>query len=331
MKLYKSLLLSTSILFFARDIFAQQQGQYSQYMMNYFLINPAVAGTEDYIDVKTGYRKQWTGVKDAPQNYYVSASLPLNKIGTEYTRDKQKKGHHSVGAIVSGQTLGLLTHNIALLNYAYHLPLSKKTVLALGVEAGANQLWADDSRADWGNNEGDNGALNVRQVNFDLGLGLWFYSDKLFLGLSSKQIPKTKKEISSNYDADQLLGMHAYLTGGYKFALNSDWSLIPSLLLKGTSTAYQIEVNSKLRYQNRFWFGGSYRRVDAFAAIIGVNVPLSRANPRSRSQASPILEIGYSYDYTTSRLSAASYGSHEIMLGLLIPKKGRMVCANEFW
>ena len=45
---------------------AQQRPYYTQYIMNNFMINPAVAGIENYWDVKASHRMQWVGLQDAP-------------------------------------------------------------------------------------------------------------------------------------------------------------------------------------------------------------------------------------------------------------------------
>jgi type IX secretion system PorP/SprF family membrane protein len=311
--------------------YSQQQGQYSQYMMNYFLINPAVAGTEDYIDVRAGYRMQWTGLSGAPRNYYVSATMPLNKVHNKMSRGKFSNPHHSIGAIVSGQTLGILTHNTAYLSYAYHLPLSSKAMLSMGAVGGINQFTADPNKADWGDNVYDPSITGVKKINFDLGVGVWFYTKKIFMGLSSMQIPQSKIDFSNQINTHGILDRHFYLTGGYKFKINEDLMFIPSLLFKGTAQAYQVDVNGKLRYRNRFWAGASYRRTDAVAVLGGLSIPLTHVRPNQKSGNNMMLEIGYSYDLTTSRLNQFSYGTHEIMVALLIPTKGRMLCPSDFW
>ena len=47
---------------------AQQFPIYSQYMMNSFLLNPAVAGHEGYTSVNLTVREQWLGLQDAPSD-----------------------------------------------------------------------------------------------------------------------------------------------------------------------------------------------------------------------------------------------------------------------
>ncbi|HEY0176010.1 MAG TPA: type IX secretion system membrane protein PorP/SprF, partial [Pedobacter sp.] len=58
---------------------AQQLPQYTQYVFNSFLVNPAVAGIENYTDVKLGYRKQWDGINGAPETGFFSVNMPLGK------------------------------------------------------------------------------------------------------------------------------------------------------------------------------------------------------------------------------------------------------------
>ena len=55
----------------------------------------------------------------------------------------------------------------------------------------------------------------------------------------------------------------------------------------------------------RFESDGSYRHKDGFAGMMGLNI-------------SNIFHVGYSYDYTTSRLNNFTKGTHEFLLGFVI-------------
>ncbi|MFZ4102883.1 MAG: type IX secretion system membrane protein PorP/SprF, partial [Sphingobacterium thalpophilum] len=59
--------------------FAQQKPQYTQYVMNNFILNPAIAGIENYVDLKAGYRAQWQGLDGAPVTSYISIHAPIGK------------------------------------------------------------------------------------------------------------------------------------------------------------------------------------------------------------------------------------------------------------
>lgn len=58
---------------------AQQQPHYTQYVINNYILNPALAGIENYTDVKIGHRQQWTGITDAPVTTYVTVHMPIGK------------------------------------------------------------------------------------------------------------------------------------------------------------------------------------------------------------------------------------------------------------
>ena len=77
----KKLILSFSFFsFLSLSSIAQQLPQYSQYLLNKYVINPASAGTENYFLGQTNYRSQWDGIKDAPRTYILSVNGPLNDV-----------------------------------------------------------------------------------------------------------------------------------------------------------------------------------------------------------------------------------------------------------
>ena len=58
---------------------AQQKPYYTQYIMNNYILNPALSGIENYMDVKLSYRNQWNDIVGAPVTMYFSAHAPINK------------------------------------------------------------------------------------------------------------------------------------------------------------------------------------------------------------------------------------------------------------
>jgi len=341
MKNFKSIVSLTFLFFTGVILHAQQQGQYSQYMMNYFLVNPAAAGTEDFADVKLGYRQQWTGVEGSPQNYYVSAHTPLNKMHSHMRKLRRKADpHHTIGGMFSGQKLGLLSHNSGYLSYAYNMPLTKSIHASMGIVAGFNQVTLDNSNLNWGDNIPDptetNANNNQSNIKPDLGLGLWLYSSTFFVGVSSMQIIQNKLEFSSVSGGDGMLNRHYYITGGVKIKASDAIKVIPSVFLKHTATAYQMDLNTKVRFKDLVWGGVSYRSSDAVVFLAGAGIPLTKSRRGSGHRGSGHgndirLEIGYSYDVMTSGLAKYAKGSHEFMVGLILPTGGRVISPENYW
>jgi hypothetical protein len=66
------------------------------------------------------------------------------------------------------------------------------------------------------------------------------------------------------------------------------------------------------------WIGGGYRVDDGINAMLGLNI-------------SNTVNMGYSYDYTTSKLNNFSRGTHEIMIGFTLGNKYGDSCPRNVW
>jgi type IX secretion system PorP/SprF family membrane protein len=306
----------------ALNTMAQQQGQYSMYMVNQYIANPAVAGTEDYIDLKAGFRSQWVGLKDAPQSYYVSAHGPTGKnINHKQYDDVKPLAWHSLGATFTGESTGPVNKNAIFGTYAYHIPLSTTLNLSLGLSAGVQQyrVKAADLSYDPQNNLDKATSSNTTVVSPDGNAGLWLYNKNMYIGVSSMQIFNKKIDLASNADAASRLNRHFFATAGYKIKLDSNWALVPSLMFKAVSpTPAQIDLNCKVRFKDMFWGGVSWRNKDAFVFIIGMTLEQK-------------FDIGYSYDRTTSKIGNFSSGSHEIVVGMRVPHLRHKPAPAQFW
>ena len=315
---------------------AQQRPQYSQYMFNQFLLNPAVAGTEDYLDVKAGYRRQWVGIEGAPETYYLSANGAIGKLdrnadrafgGTKGKEPPKKKAgsqnkrigarlpHMAVGGIAQRDKTGPLSRTGLQGAFAVHVPLSKQFTVAGGVNVGVLQYSLNVDELRLANPDPALGTGRINRQVFDMGLGTWAYSNEFFVGVSLAQVLTSKVQLTDNTFTAAGVGSlqnHWFITGGYQLDLAEDVSVIPSVLVKIAAPApVSADFNLKIAYMDRVWLGGSYRTNDAFSVLAGGAI-------------SPLLTVGYAYDITTSKLNTVSNGSHEIVLGLRInnPMKG---------
>lgn len=321
----KKINLLIILMFACVTAFAQQQAQYSQYMLNYYLINPAVSGTEDFTDIKVGYRNQWAGLAGSPVNYYVSGHTPIGKMhssNSKLHKGKPKKPHHTLGGLITGQELGAFTHTGFYATYAYHAPISRSFTLSMGIAGGVHNYYLDQSKLDFGDETVDAAVTSSNNATKpDVNAGLWLYSKKVFVGLSSQQLLRnrldfTPEAVGSDKGA---LNRHFYLTGGYLFEVTPEVKIIPSVLMKiVVPQSLQLDINTKVRYRDVVWAGLGYRKTDAFVILVGGII----ANT---------LELGYSYDVSTSQLSKVSGGSHELMVGVRLHSKGRVICPGEYW
>lgn len=319
---------------------AQQKPEYTQYILNNYILNPALTGIENYTDVKISHRHQWVGVQDAPITTYLSIHGPLGKKddrenatsfhkpgynprGKDYWDDySAAKPHHGIGLQVLNDRTGPLNRFSAYATYAYHLGLSTRTSLALGFAAGLTDLSLDRSKLffDVPIDPAVYSSGELNKIKPDFGAGIWVYSADFFAGLSAQQIIPQKIAFTDKIVPHRgELVPHLFGQAGYRFLLGEDFNLIPSVMVKYVDPLpVQIDFNAKLQYQDLLWIGASLRTYDGFAAMAGLNV-------------SNTFNIGYSYDLTTSRLNTVSKGTHEIVIGFLIGNKYGDWCPKNVW
>lgn len=307
---------------------AQQRPQYTQYMVNPFLLNPSVSGTEDYTDIRAGYRKQWTGFEGSPRTMYLSAHGNIGKhLVTNNRSRNQKNGFHGLGGIITNDAIGPTVSTTVNGAYSYHLKISKGkvskkrggTYASLGIMGGINQFSLDASKlvaAD----AGDGLITSSSKIALgDITLGAWVYSDKFYIGASMAQVAPTVAVTRTGELADYSLTNHYFVMAGYGIPLGYDFKLIPSVCIKGTTPApLSFDINAKLRYKDFLWGGVSYRNTDAVAVMVGVIV-------------NNTFDISYSYDYITSDINKYTGGSHEIVIGYRLRPQGRVICPSNFW
>jgi type IX secretion system PorP/SprF family membrane protein len=337
--LKRSLYIFLIIIGVASQSFAQQRPQYTQYLFNNYLLNPALSGIENYVDFKAGFRKQWSGIDNAPQTSFASAHWNL---GSDYLwknplsmpegdDDPMSKNymqnytaspaHHGVGATLVLDKAGPISRFDANVTYAYHLQLSGTLNLSVGAAVGLTRIGLDINALSL--EDPNDPALNntiTSQIKPDLGMGLWLYGARFFTGVSVQQILPQKLAFTSdpNYRTGKEVP-HAFVTAGYKVFLAEDISAIPSIMVKYVSpTPISVDANMKIAFKERIWIGGSYRHNDSFSAMAGLNI-------------SKLVNLTYSYDFTTSQLNKVSYGSHEIVLGLQLNNVYQVMSSMRMW
>ncbi len=272
---------------------AQQLPLYSQYMMNRFIVNPAVAGTEDYFTVATNNRYQWAGITDAPRTHILSVQGPhaTKNIGFG-------------GAIFSDVT-GPTSRTGAYFTYAYHFNLTRSSKLSLGLSGGLLQFKVDGTQITL-KDAGDFVITNsVQSVLIpDFGFGAYWYTDKSYVGISVPQFIQNKIEFFNTTTMSlSRLTSHYFINAGHRFQVSNDFEVEPSVLLKWAyPTIPQIDFGAKVIYQEFLWVGAAYRTQDAFSFMLGYKTKNDK------------LLFGYSYDQPLSSISKYSFGTHEIMV-----------------
>lgn len=321
---------------------AQQRPHYTQYILNNYILNPAISGIENYTDLKLSVRNQWVGIDGAPTTYYGSLHAPIGKKdfntsptsmpmkgqnprGKQYWLEYQAApAHHGIGLQVMNYRTGYINRFSGNVTYAYHIPLSIRTTLAAGFGAGILNVSVDRSKITLANPIDPaigSGTGEIRMTKPDLSAGLWLYGSNFFFGVSAQQILPTRMPLVSSSLNKSTLVPHLISTAGYRFSVSEDISLLPSVMARYIpSMPLFTDINIKAQYRDLLWIGGNARISEGFSAMAGLNI-------------SNTFNIGYSYDISRTRfmLGLMQRGTHEIIIGFLLNNSYGDTCPRNVW
>jgi type IX secretion system PorP/SprF family membrane protein len=286
---------------------AQQDPEYTQYMYNTMVINPAYAGSTGYLEAVLLHRSQWVGIDGAPQTQSLSVQAPLRneKIG--------------LGLSIVNDKLGPSNELYLDGNFSYSLPLGYEKRLAFGLRAGMRMMNIDWSKGRY--YDGNDALLNTNINNVikpSIGAGVYYYTDRWYAGASVPSFIRSDyyNDIQESIDYDRL---HYYFMGGYVFDLSPSLKFKPAFLAKLVSGApMSVDLSANFMIQEKVVLGVSYRFDDSVSALAGF-------------QISPSFYIGYSYDYTVTNLNKYNDGSHEFILRYQFHKDPSKIKSPRFF
>jgi type IX secretion system PorP/SprF family membrane protein len=292
----KKLLLFLSLFLVILESSAQQDPQYTHYMYNMSVINPAYAtGKEAMLDLGSLYRTQWVGAVGGPETLTLFAHMPVSK--------KMEMGLSAVSDNIGD---GYKKENNIYVDLAYVLQLNNRHRVSFGMKAGVTsiasnfngfRLESGSTATDLAFNE------NVNVVAPNIGAGVFYFTDKYYIGLSAPNLLPTKHiEEKAGISAYGSENIHTFLTAGYVFSVSDMFKVKPSFMTKFVPGApLSVDVSANVLYNNRFELGASYRLDDSVSALMGINI-------------TKMLKVGYSYDYTLSNVGQFNSGTHEVFL-----------------
>jgi type IX secretion system PorP/SprF family membrane protein len=270
---------------------AQQDPHYTQYMYNMNVMNPAYAGSKESISGGLLYRKQWVEIEDAPSTGTFFIHSPVGK-------------NVGLGLSVITDEIGPVQEHNIYGDFSYTLNLGGEHRLALGLKGGVTLHKVDfntiyPTLPDVG--DGVFSSNNPSETFFNVGTGVFYYTQKYYVALS---VPNMIKAKYLNYDGVDYGGeeMHYFLTGGYVFDLSPSVKFKPFAMVKTSFSApASVDASANFLFNERFEVGATYRLEDSFGAMVNFAI-------------TPSLKIGYAYDHIVSDLDIATPSSHEVIL-----------------
>lgn len=297
-------------MFLSFATYAQQDAQFTQYMYNTIIVNPAYAGSRQTMSIFALHRAQWVGLDGAPVTNSFSINTPINesKIG--------------LGLSIVNDKIGPSVENNIALDFSYTIPVSEKYKMSFGLKASANLLNIDFTKLDYqGGQIFEDNIDNKFSPN--IGVGFYFHSDNSYIGISAPNLIETVHfDKSANSSATSHIAtekINYYLIAGYVFELSPSLKLKPALMTKYVEGApLQVDVSANFMFNEKFVLGAAYRWSAAMSAMAGF-------------QASDSWFIGYSYDFDTTTLANYNSGSHEIFLRYELFNKYDKIISPRFF
>ena len=280
------------------DLKAQQDPQYTQYMYNMSVINPAYAGSKESMSGGLLYRKQWVQIEDAPSTGTFFLHSPVGK-------------NVGLGFSAINDQIGPVTETNLYGDFSYTLNLGGEHRLAFGLKGGMTLHKVDYNKITGLPNPDDPAFSGGPSSSFfNIGSGLFYYTNKYYVALSvPNMIKSTYLNVdSTNYGSEEL---HYFLTGGYVFDINPNLKFKPFAMIKSSFKApVSFDISTNFLMYNKLELGATYRYQDSFGGMVNFSV-------------TPSLRVGYAYDHITSDLKTTAFASHEVILlfDLNFPKK----------
>jgi len=284
-------LLALTLLLTITASFGQQDPQYTHYMYNMNVVNPAYAGSRETLSIGILGRTQWVGIDGAPQTITANVHAPVGR-------------NLGLGLSIIADKIGPVKEQNVFADISYTVNTSEEGRLAFGIKGGlsffngdlANLLAPDGSI-------GDDPLLadNLTETFPNIGAGVYYYTDKFYVGASVPNILESAHfDDTSNAVASEK--MHGFLTAGYVFELSDNVDFKPAAMLKAVpGSPLSVDLTGNFLINDRFELGLAYRFDDSIDGLVSFLV-------------TDDFRIGYSYDYTLTDLQDFNSGSHEIFL-----------------
>ncbi len=292
---------------------------YSQFYANPLYLNPALAGAKLDQRITLNYRNQWPSINQGYVTYSATWDQQFDKISG------------ALGIMANADVAGGGVYNRFSGSgiYSYRVQASRYVVLNAAVEATYMQYRLDWSKLVFGDQinirtgkvettrEYVPSKLSIGNIDFSAGV-LGGYKESLYFGVAVNHL--TRPDIAFYEGNANRIPMrwtvHSGILIDFRQGMDGEdlrnFSISPNFIYVQQGQFKQLNVGM---YMNRFpfvtglWMRHNFGNPDAVIALFGFQ--------------SKVYKIGYSYDFTISKLTNKSGGAHEVSIAWLFQKSKR--------
>lgn len=278
-------------IFFSINLFSQQEGMFTQYMINPSFFNPAYTVTKTSPSIFIQQRQQWNELEGAPKTDFFSYQHPslFENLG--------------FGINIVNDKLGPVNEFNASIDFSTLVRVNDDWNTSVGVKFSYNNLNVDFNLLNIYNPTDPFFQSNINGLSyFNIGIGFFVHNESTYFGVSSPSVLKQNyfENESLLYKASD--EQHYYATAGHIVNLSLNVKLKPSFIIRhvsGLPMQYDLSLNAF--FYDKFILGTSYRINSSLSAMAGFYLSKS-------------LLIGYSHDSETNRLKNFAGNNSEFFL-----------------
>jgi type IX secretion system PorP/SprF family membrane protein len=279
------------ILFFSFKIFSQQEGMFTQYMVNPSFFNPAYTVTKNSPSFYIQQRQQWDELEGSPKTDFFSYQHPsiFENLG--------------FGLNIMNDKLGPVNEFNASIDFSTLVRVSDKWNTSVGLKLSYNNLSVNFNLLNIYNPTDPYFQSNIENLSyFNIGIGFFIHNETTYFGFSSPSILKQNYFENDSFLYKASDEQHYYLTAGHVINLSVNIKLKPSFIIRHVSDLpMQYDLSLNTFFYDKFILGTSYRLNSSLSAMAGFYLSKS-------------LLIGYSHDSETNRLKNFAGNNSEFFL-----------------
>lgn len=296
-------IITGALLLFSSALFSQQESLFTQYRYNMNMLNPAFAGVDNETLITSFIRKQWVGIKDAPETQTFS-------FGTNWRKNV------GIGAsLVSDRTFieKQVTYGI---DFSYKVKLNATVDMYLGLKVGGNVYDVNTTGLQTYNLVSDPALITINHFQPNVGVGMLIKKGKFFYSLSiPKMLNAERAKLERGFATVASDRPHVYMSSGYDFDVNDAKTFVlkPSFLMRYVSGApMSFDVNALLTMHKYVELGGTYRTDNAQTreGLFPMNTVAGMVN----LHISKNITVGFVYETSTREELASSRNTNEFLL-----------------
>ncbi len=306
---------SILLFFCCISVTAQQEAQFTQYMFNTISVNPAYAGSRGQFTAASLYRSQWIGLPGAPQTLTVNVHSPIRESRVGY----------GISLINDNIGDGVVQETALDGTVSYTVNVAREAKLSFGLNVSGSFLNLDFNNLRNFNEEGQNQPIadqpNISEFNPNFGVGLYYHTDKFYLGLSAPDLINNEAFDNNGQNLLSVERVNYFLIAGYVFDLNANFKFKPAILTKAVNGApLQVDLSANFLFNDKFSFGAAYRWDAAVSALAGF-------------QLTDQFMLGIAYDREITELGATQFndGSFEVFLRFELLRRFQRTVSPRFF